>query len=116
MDLAGMEQEIGELDCDFKIVYFHWGIEYQPYKSDMQEQIARKAIDSGADFVVGAHHEIRPGIDGLSRNLLLHVALIGLVLNPPVEVDDLKITVQLADLLLHPRKVHGCLLYTSRCV
>lgn len=58
MDLAGMEQEIGELDCDFKIVYFHWGIEYQPYKSDMQEQIARKAIDSGADFVVGAHPHV----------------------------------------------------------
>lgn len=58
MDLTGMEREIGGLDCDFKLVYFHWGIEYQPYKSDMQEQIARKAIDSGADFVVGAHPHV----------------------------------------------------------
>lgn len=58
MDLTEMEREIGGLDCDFKLVYFHWGIEYQPYKSDMQEQIARKAIDSGADFVVGAHPHV----------------------------------------------------------
>lgn len=58
MDFSGMEEDIAEAECDFLIVYFHWGIEYQPYKSDTQELIAKKAIDSGADFVVGAHPHV----------------------------------------------------------
>lgn len=58
MDFSGMEEDIAAAECDFLIVYFHWGIEYQPYKSDTQELIAKKAIDSGADFVVGAHPHV----------------------------------------------------------
>lgn len=58
MDFSGMEEDIAAAECDFLIVYFHWGIEYQPYKSDTQELIAKKAIDLGADFVVGAHPHV----------------------------------------------------------
>lgn len=58
MDFSGMEEDIAAAECDFLIVYFHWGIEYQPYKSDTQELIAKKAIDMGADFVVGAHPHV----------------------------------------------------------
>lgn len=58
MDFSGMEEDIAAAECDFLIIYFHWGIEYQPYKSDTQELIAKKAIDSGADFVVGAHPHV----------------------------------------------------------
>jgi poly-gamma-glutamate capsule biosynthesis protein CapA/YwtB (metallophosphatase superfamily) len=46
---------------DFLIVFTHWGIEYHPIESAEQEAMARVAIDSGADFVVGAHpHVIQP--------------------------------------------------------
>lgn len=58
MDFSGLEEDIAAAECDFLIIYFHWGIEYQPYKSDTQELIAKKAIDSGADFVVGAHPHV----------------------------------------------------------
>lgn len=58
MDFSGMEEDIAAAECDFLIVYFHWGIEYQPYKSDTQELIAKKAIDLGADFVVGSHPHV----------------------------------------------------------
>lgn len=65
MDLSGMENDIAamrrDLGCDFTIVYFHWGIEYHPYKSDKQELIAKKAIDAGADFVVGTHPHVVQG-------------------------------------------------------
>lgn len=65
MDLSAMEQAVAamrsELGCDFTIIYFHWGIEYHPYKSDKQEQIARAAIDAGADFVVGTHPHVVQG-------------------------------------------------------
>lgn len=58
MDFSGLEEDIAAVECDFLIVYFHWGIEYQRYKSDMQELIAKKAIDLGADFVVGSHPHV----------------------------------------------------------
>lgn len=58
MDFSRMEADIAAMDCDFLIVYFHWGIEYLPYHSGGQEQIARTAIDLGADFVVGAHPHV----------------------------------------------------------
>ncbi len=58
LDFSGLEEDIASVDCDFLIVYFHWGVEYQRYKSDTQELIAKKAIDSGADFVVGAHPHV----------------------------------------------------------
>lgn len=58
LDLSGLEKDIASLDCDFTILYFHWGEEYLPYKSDTQEMIAKKAIDAGADFVVGTHPHV----------------------------------------------------------
>lgn len=59
MDLTGMEKNIAALaDCDFTIVYFHWGVEYLPYRSESQELMAKAAIDAGADFVVGAHPHV----------------------------------------------------------
>ena len=58
LDFSGLEEDIASVDCDFLIVYFHWGIEFQRYKSEMQELIAKKAVDLGADFVVGAHPHV----------------------------------------------------------
>lgn len=59
MDLSRLASDIAAMaDCDFTIVYFHWGIEYAPYRSESQELMAKTAIDAGADFVVGAHPHV----------------------------------------------------------
>lgn len=58
-DLTRLDQDLTALtDCDFTIVYFHWGVEYAPYHSESQELMAKAAIDAGADFVVGAHPHV----------------------------------------------------------
>jgi poly-gamma-glutamate synthesis protein (capsule biosynthesis protein) len=47
--------------CDFLIVFTHWGTEYVTTVNDNQTQLARLAIDLGADLVVGCHpHIIQP--------------------------------------------------------
>lgn len=56
--LSRLEEDIASLDCDFTIIYFHWGPEYMPFHSENQEMIAREAIDAGADFVVGTHPHV----------------------------------------------------------
>ncbi len=60
-ELDQMKIELDNLDADIKIVYFHWGIEFEPYVSEIQKKAGRLAIDYGADFVVGTHpHVIQP--------------------------------------------------------
>ena len=53
-----IKAELENMKADFKIVYFHWGIEYEQFASKMQKDLARYAIDNGADFVVGAHPHV----------------------------------------------------------
>ncbi|WP_288975193.1 CapA family protein, partial [uncultured Methanosphaera sp.] len=42
-----------ENGSDFIIVYMHYGNEYSRSPNQMQEKISHKAIDAGADTVVG---------------------------------------------------------------
>ena len=47
--------------CDFLLVFFHWGTEYRHDASGAQIEIARAAVDSGASAVVGAHPHVLQG-------------------------------------------------------
>jgi gamma-polyglutamate biosynthesis protein CapA len=44
--------------CDVLVVSFHWGVEYMRHPTERQKEIARIAIDSGADLVVGHHPHV----------------------------------------------------------
>jgi gamma-polyglutamate biosynthesis protein CapA len=47
--------------ADVIIVSFHWGNEYSRFPTDRQKILAHKAIDSGADLIIGNHpHWIEP--------------------------------------------------------
>ena len=46
---------------DFKIVYFHWGLEYQAQPSAVQRMLAKFCFEHGADLVIGGHpHVVQP--------------------------------------------------------
>ncbi len=48
-------------NVDILVVNFHWGEEYEPNPNARQKELAKLAIDSGADVVVGHHpHVIQP--------------------------------------------------------
>jgi len=48
---------------DFTVVSFHWGIEYEDYPQEYQREFARRAIDAGADIVIGHHPHVIQGIE-----------------------------------------------------
>ncbi|WP_455645631.1 CapA family protein [Methanosphaera sp.] len=48
---------------DIIIVYMHYGNEYSRSPNEAQENISHKAIDAGADAVVGAHAHVTQGIE-----------------------------------------------------
>lgn len=52
-----------ENGSDFIIVYMHYGNEYSRSPNQMQEKISHKAIDAGADTVVGSHTHVTGGIE-----------------------------------------------------
>lgn len=63
LDPALMRSDIVSLrpHVDFLIVFMHWGIEYRHTESGHQQSLARRAVEAGADFVVGSHpHVIQP--------------------------------------------------------
>ncbi len=49
--------------CDYLIVYVHWGIERQDYPEEYQRTLAEAYIDAGADLVVGSHPHVPQGIE-----------------------------------------------------
>ncbi|MGE5372321.1 MAG: CapA family protein [Solirubrobacterales bacterium] len=47
--------------ADLVIVMYHWGDEFTPKPTRLQRQLARNAIDAGADLVLGSHpHVLQP--------------------------------------------------------
>jgi poly-gamma-glutamate synthesis protein (capsule biosynthesis protein) len=66
-DLAAARQQ-----ADVVIPYFHWGIEYTKTPMKLQQQIARAAIDAGADLVLGNHPHWTQGIEFYKNKLIIY--------------------------------------------
>jgi gamma-polyglutamate biosynthesis protein CapA len=63
IDLEKIKNEIkiAKGNSDFIIMMFHWGNEYQNQPTNFQKELAHKAIDAGADLILGNHpHWIQP--------------------------------------------------------
>jgi len=60
-----LAQRIAEIEdeCDFVVVYVHWGIERAAIPQEYQRQLAQQYIDAGADLVVGSHPHVPQGIE-----------------------------------------------------
>jgi len=44
--------------CDYLVVYVHWGVERETTPMDYQRDMGRAYIDAGADLVVGSHPHV----------------------------------------------------------
>ena len=69
-----IEKEIAELKTkvDFVIVQFHWGVEYVYDPSDRQRELGQKAIDAGADLVIGNHPHWVQGLEIYKDKLITY--------------------------------------------
>lgn len=50
-------------NVDLILVSYHWGVEREYRQNNVQENIARFAIDNGADLVLGHHPHVLQGIE-----------------------------------------------------
>lgn len=50
-------------ECDYLIAYIHWGDEDTNDYNDLQQQLGREFLESGADIVVGGHPHVLQGME-----------------------------------------------------
>ena len=57
---------------DLIIVSFHWGVERSDMPNSLQIELAHKAIDNGADLVIGHHPHVLQGIEKYNGKYILY--------------------------------------------
>ncbi|WP_225445558.1 CapA family protein [Paenibacillus arenosi] len=50
-------------DCDYLLVYMHWGVEKENRPAPWQRTYAKEIIDAGADAIVGSHVHVLQGFE-----------------------------------------------------
>lgn len=63
LDSLSDEVRKAKSKCDFLIVSFHWGKEFDFYPTENQKKAAHIALDSGADLVAGHHPHVLQSIE-----------------------------------------------------
>ena len=65
MNSSLLLEKIGEMkeDCDFIVVYLHWGTESSEQVDVHQKKLAKEVADAGADLIIGDHPHVLQGID-----------------------------------------------------
>ena len=84
-------------NCDYRIVYVHWGIEFINYPYNDQKQFAHFLIDYGADLVIGMHPHVMQGYE-VYKGKYIFYSLGNCVFNMPWEPTkySLQVNVDLA--------------------
>lgn len=64
-DSTRLVQRIKEVEqqCDYVVVFVHWGIERKALPEEYQHNLAKQYIDAGADLVIGNHAHVPQGIE-----------------------------------------------------
>lgn len=50
-------------NCDYRIVYVHWGVEFINYPYNDQKQLAHFLVECGADLIIGMHPHVMQGCE-----------------------------------------------------
>jgi len=72
MKSLGEEVKAARDNCDFLLVSFHWGKEFDCYPKDRQREMAHMAIESGADLVIGHHPHVLQGVEEYKGKLIFY--------------------------------------------
>ena len=71
-------------DCDFRIIYVHWSIEFINYPYNDQKQFAHYLVDCGADLIIGMHPHVMQGYEVYKEKYIFY-SLGNCVFNMPWE-------------------------------
>lgn len=90
-----IESELHKIEnCDFKIVYMHWGNEFIDYPYVEQKKFAHWLIDIGFDLVIGTHPHVLQGYEVYNGKYIFY-SLGNFLFNMPTEETRYSIIVNL---------------------
>lgn len=72
MKLLGDEVKAAAEQCDFLVVSFHWGKEFDSYPSDRQREMAHAAIEKGAGLIIGHHPHVLQSVEEYKGKLIFY--------------------------------------------
>jgi poly-gamma-glutamate synthesis protein (capsule biosynthesis protein) len=72
--VAAMEADIraARATADVVVVYYHWGTEYTHDANADQRTVAHRAVDAGADVIVGTHPHWVQGVEWYHNRLITY--------------------------------------------
>lgn len=72
--VAQMETDIkaAKQQADLVFVYYHWGTEYTHQANNDQRTVAHRAVDAGADLILGTHPHWVQGIEWYKDRLITY--------------------------------------------
>lgn len=72
MKSLGEEVRAARENCDFLVVSFHWGKEFDCYPGDRQREMAHAVIENGADLIIGHHPHVLQGVEEYKGKLIFY--------------------------------------------
>jgi poly-gamma-glutamate synthesis protein (capsule biosynthesis protein) len=73
-DMKFLSEEVksARKQCDFLIVSFHWGKEFDYYPSIRQREMAHAAVENGADIIIGHHPHVLQSVEKYKDRLIFY--------------------------------------------
>jgi len=71
-DQVAADVRAARAQADIVVVYPHWGYDYMFWHSEQQAEIARVAIEAGADLVVGSHPHVTQPVELYDGSLIAY--------------------------------------------
>gem|GEM_PF-2441122 len=72
LDQLAADVRAAREQADIVVVYPHWGYDYMSWQAEDQTEIARVAIDAGADLVVGNHPHVTQPVEIYNDRLIAY--------------------------------------------
>ena len=95
-DLA--ELDVGSLkkECDFLIMFLHWGDDHNIFINRDQQEAARRLIDQGVDLIIGHHPHVPQGYE-VYKGKYIFYSLGNFIFTPREEYESLPYDIRYED-------------------
>ncbi len=87
-DLATLDVRSLRKDCDFLIMFLHWGDDHNIFINRDQQEAGRRLIDEGADLIIGHHPHVPQGYE-VYRDKYIFYSLGNFIFTPREEYESL---------------------------
>ena len=95
-DLGDLDVASLKRDCDFLIMFLHWGDDHNIFINADQQEAGRRLIDQGADLIIGHHPHVPQGYE-VYKGRYIFYSLGNFIFTPREEYESLPYGIRYED-------------------